>query len=137
MSEQVKTLRMLEDYFPSAKGIADHLEAVEQQLAASQAREAELRAWKESAIAVTPPLQEIARELDMPWGVSIHDKILPGVKLLKLQLNVLRECVKLYADQQMWIDLTTQQFGSMKAMHEGPEPAQAALARVEELKGSE
>lgn len=35
MSEQVKTLRMLEDYFPSAKGIADHLEAVESALHAS------------------------------------------------------------------------------------------------------
>lgn len=48
-----------------------------------------LRAWKESAMSVTPPLQEIAKELDVKLGESIHDKILPGIMKLKQQIEYL------------------------------------------------
>jgi len=48
-----------------------------------KAEVAELQAWKESAIANTPPMQDIAKELVLPLGEAIHDKILPGIISLK------------------------------------------------------
>lgn len=47
----------------------------------------ELKAWKESALATSLPLQEIARELGLPLGLSIHDRILPAIQKLKAQLD--------------------------------------------------
>jgi hypothetical protein len=49
------------------------------------------RDWKQSAISVMPPLQEIGRELDLNLGESIHDKILPSIQKLKQQLATERE----------------------------------------------
>ena len=40
-----------------------------------------LSEWKESAIAVMPPMQEIGREIGVKWGDSVHDKILPWIPL--------------------------------------------------------
>lgn len=48
---------------------------------------AKLKAWKESAMAVHPPMQEIAKELCIPLGESIHDKILPGIQKLEAELD--------------------------------------------------
>lgn len=48
-----------------------------------------LEEWKASAISVTPPLQEIAQALGLPLGVSIHDKILPGIVGMKETIRVL------------------------------------------------
>jgi hypothetical protein len=49
----------------------------------AKARIAELEAWKESALAVTPPMQEIAKELGLTLGTPIHEQILPGIVALK------------------------------------------------------
>jgi len=43
----------------------------------------ELRKWKESALSVTPPLQDIGRALGLTLGASIHDKILSGIQALQ------------------------------------------------------
>jgi hypothetical protein len=59
-----------------------------------------LLAWKESAIAVTPPLQEIGRELLVCLGDSIHDKILPGIKSLKYERDSLQSSVR-FLDREM------------------------------------
>lgn len=53
------------------------------QIEALSAEVAGLRAWKESAIAVMPPMQEIGKALDLNLGESIHDKILPGLLALR------------------------------------------------------
>lgn len=56
-------------------------------LAAAEKERDELAQWKESAMSVSPPLQEIARELGVGLGQSIHDKILPGIRELKRRLG--------------------------------------------------
>ena len=78
------------------------MESLKQQLVACQAREAILQEWKNSAIEVTPLLQEIANELGIPLGESIHDKILPGIRLLQeskvaleQRLKFTRDCLQL------------------------------------------
>jgi len=37
----------------------------------------ELKRWKEGAISVMPPIQEIGKEIGVVFGQTIHDKILP------------------------------------------------------------
>jgi hypothetical protein len=37
----------------------------------------ELKIWKEGAISVMPPIQEIGEEIGVVFGQTIHDKILP------------------------------------------------------------
>ena len=53
----------------------------------------QLREWKESAIAVTPPLQEIGRELGLGLGQTIHDNILPGIVRLRAELSEARKII--------------------------------------------
>lgn len=48
-------------------------------LAAANEKIKQLEYWKESAISVSPPLQEIGKALGLRLGTSIHDKILPGI----------------------------------------------------------
>lgn len=88
MSEHSDIARMIEDYYPAAKGLGDHIDALE--------------AWKAEALSVTPPLQEIGRELGVPLGESIHDKILPGIVALKAENQRLREALGVYADENRW-----------------------------------
>lgn len=45
-----------------------------------------LQYWKESAISVTPPMQEIGEALGVRLGESIHDKILPRIQALRTGL---------------------------------------------------
>jgi hypothetical protein len=46
----------------------------------------ELRAWKQSAIAVMPDYQKIGNLLGVGLGESVHDKIIPALeRLLALQ----------------------------------------------------
>lgn len=99
--------------------------ALELGLAAAEKRAEKAEAWKESMLSVMPPMQEIGNELGVLLGDSIHDKILSGIKTLKAQLAIFKPCVELYADTKAraW-------FG-----RDGCEPAQAALAKVEEMKG--
>jgi hypothetical protein len=56
-------------------------------LAAARAEIEELRAWKESALAVEREwdCQEIARELRIPLGQSIRKGILPAIRELKIE----------------------------------------------------
>lgn len=51
-------------------------------LAALRAERDELAGWKESAMSVCPPMQEIGQALGVSLGESIHDKILPGILAL-------------------------------------------------------
>lgn len=55
---------------------------------------AELKAWKESAISVTPPMQEIAKVIGVKLGHSIHDKILPAIQDRDRTIAELREFLK-------------------------------------------
>ena len=61
-----------------------HLLACKQdkELAALRQQLADALAWKESAISVTPDMQEIGRLLSVGLGESIHDKIVPGIEQL-------------------------------------------------------
>jgi len=61
-----------------------------------RAENEELRQWQEDARSTDPPRQEIAKELGIPWGASIHDKILPAIRSLK------REIERLRADAVRW-----------------------------------
>lgn len=51
----------------------------------------ELQKWKESQIAVTPDMQEIAKLLDVPLGKSVHDRIIPGIQGLREALRQIAE----------------------------------------------
>jgi outer membrane murein-binding lipoprotein Lpp len=46
---------------------------------------ARLRDWKESAMSVMPSFQEIGKELGVPLGGSVSDRILPGIVGLKAE----------------------------------------------------
>lgn len=53
----------------------------------------ELEAWKQSAIATTPDMQAIGKEMDLKLGETVHDKILPFIKNLKQELEFYRQHV--------------------------------------------
>lgn len=57
-----------------------------------QAEIERLKAWKDEAIAAMPPMQEIAKALEIPLGQSIHDKILPGIERLEGDLADALDC---------------------------------------------
>jgi len=65
-----------------------------------KARVKELQKWKESALSVTPPMQKIAKALDIPLGASIHDKILPAINLIKAEKKMLRDYIRKARDHQ-------------------------------------
>lgn len=48
----------------------------------------ELRAWKKQATEVMPDFQAIGKELGIPLGQTVHDKILTGIKKLKEKATV-------------------------------------------------
>lgn len=50
----------------------------------------ELRRWKAEALSVMPPLQEIGQEIGVPFGQSIHDKILPELVRRREEIEGLR-----------------------------------------------
>lgn len=97
-----------------------------------QAENAELKAWKESAIAIMSPMQEIGNELGIMLGESIHDKILPAIQVMKIRESKLRKCVELYAKQALWQKWLGEQ--QLWVSTVGPKPAQKCL---EELKHGE
>lgn len=53
-----------------------------------------LKAWKESAISVTPDMQAIAKALNLKPGQLIHDKILPGILGMQIEMERLKEIIK-------------------------------------------
>ncbi len=67
------------------KAYAQDVLVLQLELAAEREKVRDLEAWKKSALSVSPPLQEIGRELGLTIGESVHDKILPAIKLLKSQ----------------------------------------------------
>jgi len=79
---------------------------LQNELAAAQSELSQLRAWKESAMLVMYPYQEIGEEMELTLGQSIHDKILPFIKRLKSELNVAKkwmeeqgECIRRLGDK--------------------------------------
>lgn len=96
-------------------------------------RAEEAEAWKESMLSVMPPMQEIGNELGVLLGDSIHDKILSGIKTLKAQLAIFKPCVELYANARNWGTSKTGCDQWVLTTH-GCESAQAALAKVEQMK---
>lgn len=72
---------------------------------------AEAKAWKESAMRVLPPLQEIAKELNLPLGLSIHDRILPAIQKLRAELAEARK------DASRWVRWC-QNSGTDKSYHD-------------------
>jgi hypothetical protein len=76
------------------------LEQEEEQIAMwvdfSLAENAELLAWKQSAMEIMSPLQDIGKELSVRLGDSIHDKILPAIQRLNAKKTAAEaEVVKL------------------------------------------
>lgn len=55
---------------------------------------AELQGWKESQMACTPDYQEIGKLLDVRWGESVHDKIVPGICALRDSRDRLQEALR-------------------------------------------
>lgn len=68
--------RNLRDEMDNHQKIAEECERLEKEIA-------ELKEWKQSAISVMPPIQEIGKALGIKLGESIYDKILPGIERLK------------------------------------------------------
>lgn len=66
---------------------------IRQQLATEQEKAEQLEAWKQSALSVRLPMQEIGKELGLTLGDSIHDKILPAIKTIKPLVEALEELV--------------------------------------------
>lgn len=63
--------------------------AVDCQFACQLEREViELTEWKESAMSVWPPMQQIAKELGMPPGMDIGPNIIPYIKKLKSSYDI-------------------------------------------------
>ena len=60
----------------------DFARTLESELATALREWDELDGWKEAAISVMPPMQEIGKALGLTLGQSIHDKILPGIQRL-------------------------------------------------------
>lgn len=116
--------------------IAQQLESAEQQLAAASERERKLQMDSDCLQAAADKLEcdksdvvreiVIAQEREAQW--------IADYAILRAREAELRKCVELYADPQMWVDMTTKQLGTIMAMYEGPEPAQDALAKVEGVK---
>lgn len=80
---------------PTIEQLQSLIDSNEQTIADLRRENAELTQWKESAISVFPPVQEIAKELgNVGLGESIHDKILPGIQKLKVDLTAAREALR-------------------------------------------
>ena len=60
-----------------------------------EAERDELKAWKESAISVTPDMQAIGKALNVKLGESIHDKILPGINNLLKERDRYKEVLRM------------------------------------------
>lgn len=71
----------------SYKALTDQFQLLADKLIKKDKELAELKAWKESAMSVMPPMQEIGKALGVRLGESIHDKILPGIERLKGYMN--------------------------------------------------
>ena len=67
--------------------IEEGMPCLRNQIEQLRAENEELRQWQEDARSTDPPRQEIAKELGIPWGASIHDKILPRIRSLKKQVQ--------------------------------------------------
>jgi hypothetical protein len=52
---------------------------------------AELEAWKESVIEIIPPMQELGEAMGLQFGESIHDKVLPYIKSLQKDKEIIEE----------------------------------------------
>ena len=76
----------------------------------------ELKAWKESALSVDPPLQEIARELGLPLGLSIHDRILPAIQRLKAKNDLLEADLKRENDRLERNEWLEKENGNLKLL---------------------
>lgn len=53
----------------------------------------ELKIWKEGAISVMPPIQEIGEEIGVVFGQTIHDKIIPELIRRRDAKNRSREII--------------------------------------------
>jgi hypothetical protein len=53
----------------------------------------QLKIWKEGAISVMPPIQEIGEEIGVVFGQTIHDKILPELIRRREELERAREII--------------------------------------------
>jgi len=80
-------IRLIADLKEQRDALIKRLEQAERE------RDEALR-WKESAMSVTPPIQDIGRELDLNLGESIHDKILPGIKEQKVTIARLTDLLR-------------------------------------------
>lgn len=90
------TSQMCGSHWPeTAKAFLEFARELERKIAT-------LERWKTDALSVMPPLEDIAKELNVPLGVPIYDKILPGIRELKSllataigKLDKMRRCVEI------------------------------------------
>jgi hypothetical protein len=60
----------------------------------------QLKIWKEGAISVMPPIQEIGEEIGVVFGQTIHDKILPELIRRREAIERAREIIANLASEQ-------------------------------------
>lgn len=82
----------------------------------------ELRAWKKEALAVMPDFQAIGKELDIPIGQTVHDKILPWI-----------------ADMKAWKKVVESNYPEMQAIQEelGVKAGKDILPAIHNLKSGQ
>ena len=66
----------------------------------------QLSQWKKEAMEVFPDMQAIAKVLKIKLGESIHDKILPAIKLQQKEIERLKEvCEQIEQQRREWADM--------------------------------
>jgi predicted RNase H-like nuclease (RuvC/YqgF family) len=76
---------VLKKYDPTYSGMKAAMQWEQIQNKVKDERIKELEAWKQMLFSVWPDMQAIGKEINVPLGESVHDKILPFIKRLKLE----------------------------------------------------
>ena len=78
----------------------DRCRTLRMEIARVKAERDELQYWKESAISVSPPMQEIGREIGCVMGDSVHDRILPWIQVANSRLHQQEKLIKTISAQE-------------------------------------
>jgi hypothetical protein len=70
------------------KRLQANVESLKQMFEVSQRENEQLKQWKTEAMEVMAPIDKIGKAIGVKIGESIHDKILPAIERLTLQLGL-------------------------------------------------
>jgi hypothetical protein len=93
---------------PMARVESQLKEWAEAEIATLRSQVEKLEQWKREQLVVESEwdAQAVGKELDLPWGASIHAGILPAVKALKARISDLcKQVEKLSAPVSQWISV--------------------------------